>query len=191
MKIGRKQCLTLHNGWPGEYLYGDLDLSSQVSFICTFHSALQTFASYGMHLISPMSTAKPAVSFLSNRHLSGPLSPSTVRFPILTPESYPNVPFISKIFVAPSNQNSISDVVCCTRLSPSSKYSSPFALPTLSGATKSSKSNFRSAVVVLVLLVRRGMIEPPRRCTGISVNEILARVMFEPLLYIGFRVWKS
>ena len=138
-----------------------------ITFVHLYLSA--TLHQAEVHLILPISAVKPFVNFLSKIQLTGRPSPKIVTFPIFTPASYSNVPFISKTFVLPSYQNSICEIVFCTKLSPSSRYNSPFAFPFLSGAIKSSKSSLRSTVVVFAPLTRRGMIEPPRMCTGISV----------------------
>lgn len=144
----------------------------------------------GAHFALLTSTAKPPFSLQFRGHFTGPAAPKRVKLRILTPASYPKVPFMCRSFLAPLYQNLISEVASCTKLSPSSKYSSPLALPSLSGETRISKSSFRRVVVVLAPLIRRGRIDPPRMCTGISVNEMLVRVVCDPLPNIGCKVWK-
>lgn len=57
----------------------------------------------------------------------------------------------------------------CVMLIPSSIYNCPDASPSVPGAIASSKSLLRSSVVVFADDTRRGRMEPPLMCRGISV----------------------
>lgn len=60
-------------------------------------------------------------------------------------------------------------VADCTRLSPSSRYRLPEAVPFRLGAIKMVKSLVRSSVVVFALDDRRGMMLPPLMYSGTSM----------------------
>lgn len=107
---------------------------------------------------------------------------------ILAEVLYSNVP--ATLNAPFRNSKFISDVPSCSRLSPSSRYKFPSAVPSRPSATMSSRSRSRISVVVMRDFTLTGMMRPPRVKRGMWVTGDLTS-LYSPLLLMTSWTYQS